>query len=216
MRPLLLALVPLLVAAESGAQIIRRSSLGEAPPAAWASGGAGLVQGWTVRDGSTTSQWDFGDATMYQASLEKNFSGLSAGLRGTTALVPLRYSGSTTTGAPVTTDADANVSQLLAVVHVAGARGFHSVLELDAGATMYSNFRARTTGDRLVPASDVDFTFTFGYGFGYGFSNRFQVEVVQDLTTVLHQRTGLDASAATSSRMNSTRIAGRFGLGSRR
>ena len=215
MRRLLFVLLPLFHAAESGAQVIRRGGLGTAPPSVWVSGGASFAQGWSVTDGSTGSRWEFGDATQYQASLEKALSGASVGLRGTTSRASLRYSGFTAAGAPVSTDADANVSQLLAVVHVAGGQGFHSVLELDAGTTLYSNFRTHTSGEKLVPASDPDFTFSFGYGFGYGFSNRFAVEVVQDVTTILHQHAGLSGGEPTSVRLHSTRLVGRLGLGER-
>lgn len=214
-RRLLFLLVPLVVAAESGAQVLPRGRLGMAPPSVWVSGGASVAQGWFVADGSTGSRWTFGDATQYQASVEKELSGVSVGLRGTTSMASLRYSGFTADGAAVTTDADANVSQLLAVVHVASGRGFHSVLELDGGATLYSNFRTHTSGEKLVPASDPDFTFSFGYGFGYGFSNRFAVEVVQDVTTILHQQAGLGGGDPTSARVHSTRLVGRLGLGER-
>lgn len=216
MRPLLLALLFSLPAVECGAQVIRRGSFGAAPPAAWASGGIGLTQGWSVTDGGTGSRWDFGSATQYEAALEKSLGGVSVGLRGTTALVPLRYTGRSTSGTAIATDADAHVSQLFGTVHLAGGQGFHSVLELDAGATLYSNFRARGTDETLAPSSDTDFTFAFGYGFGVGLSNRFTIEVVQELATIVHQRDGLAASDDANVRVNSTRIVGRFGLGSRR
>jgi hypothetical protein len=204
-RRLLFALFPLLVAAESGAQVVRRGGLGGAPPTLWVSGGAALAEGWSVTDGTTGSRWDFGSSTQYQASLERMFNGATFGLRGTYATVPLRYN---------STDADADVSQLFLAVHVAPGRpGFHSVLELDGGATMYSNFRARATGAKLGPDRDADFSFAFGYGFGYGFSNAFSVEVVRDLTMTMHQKTGLAASEDSMHRINSTRIVGRFGLG---
>jgi hypothetical protein len=218
-RRLLLASLPLFIALPARAQIIRRGSLGEAPPAAWVSLGAAVENGWTVNDAGT--RWQFGTATQYQASIEKAFSGVSLGLRGSTANAPLRYTrapsadlGSGPSG--IDEDADARVSQLFVAAHVAGTRGFHTVLELDAGATLYSGFRSRATGQALPPSSDADFTFAFGYGAGYGFSNRFQVEIVQDVTQVLHQRTGLSAGDDSSARMTSTRIVGRFGLGQRR
>ena len=216
MRHLLLALVPLFIAAESGAQVIRRGQFGAPPPAAWVTGGIAQTGSWSVTDGSTGSRWEFGSGTQYHAGLEKANGGVSFGLRGTRALLPLRYTRTDAGGTSVATDADANVSQLLATVHVSSGRGFHSVLELDAGATIYSGFTARGTGTTLAPSSDTDFTFAFGYGFGYGFSNRFTIEVVQELGTVMHQRTGLGASDDANVRVHGTRLAGRFGLGTRR
>ena len=214
MRRLALALCSLLLASPAAAQVIRRGSFGEAPASAWVSLGAGLSQAWTVTDGTTGSTWEFGSATQFTASLEKAFSAATVGIRGTTSLVPLRYTGTTSAGAGAV-DADANVSQLLASVHVGSGRGFHTVLELDAGATYYSGFREHTGGAALAPASDADFTFVFGYGAGYGFSNRFAVDVVQDYATSWHQRAGLPSNADASASLHSTRIVGRFGLGRR-
>ena len=210
MRRLLFALVPLFFAADAGAQIIRGGMRG-ADPVAWVSFGAALQSTFDVRDGTTDSRWQFGDATQYSASLEKVLSGgTTVGIRGTHARTPLYYAGSEFT------DADANVSQVMAVLHVASGREFHSVLELSAGATIFSNFRSRTTDARLEPTSpDTDFAFAFGYGFGYNFSPSFAIDVLQDMSTSLHQKTGLVASESSSIRFTSTRIVARFGLGGR-
>ena len=216
MRRLASVLLVFVVALPSGAQVIRRGSLGQAPPAAWVSGGAGLTEAWTVTDGTTGSVWEFGSATQFTASLEKAYSGATLGLRGTTSLVPLRYTGPDASGVPTSTQADANVSQLFVSAHAGGGRGFHSVLELDLGGTRYSNFREQRTGARLGPSSDTDFSLAFGYGAGFGFSNSFAVDVVRDYGKSWHQRTGLDASADASATLQDWRVVGRFGLGSRR
>jgi hypothetical protein len=211
-RRLFFALVPLLFAGDAGAQIIRPGMrFGE--PAAWVSLGVALQNGFDVHDGSTGSTWQFGDATQFVASIEKPVtSGVTFGVRGTHARVPLLY-----VGRVASTDADANVSQVMALLHVSSGREFHSVLELGAGATIFSNFRARGSDIRLEPLSpDTDFAFAFGYGFGYSFSPTVAVDVmVQDLSTALHQKSGLNAGESTSNRMTSTRIVARFGLGGR-
>jgi hypothetical protein len=205
-----LALVPLLLAADAGAQIIR-PGMRFREPTAWASLGAGFQNTFSVRDGTTGSVWSFGDGIQYVAALEKTVSGgISFGVRGTHARLPLRYSG------VEVTDADANVSQAVGLVHVASGREFHSVLELSLGATIYSNFRSRTTDERLEPRSpDTDFTFGFGYGFGYNFTPRFAIDAVQEISTALHQKTNLSAGEGSTVRINSTRIVARFGLGGR-
>jgi hypothetical protein len=208
-RRLFFALIPLFLASEAGAQIIR-PGMRFSEPGAWVSFGAALQNTFDVHDGTTGSVWQFGDATQYAASLEKTISGgTTIGVRGTHARVPLFYSGS------AATDADANVSQVFGALHVASGREFHSVLELSVGATIFSNFRSRTTDQRLAPASDTDFAFAFGYGFGYNFSPTFAIDVVQDMSTSFHQKTGLGASESSSIRFNATRLVGRFGLGSR-
>jgi hypothetical protein len=215
-RRLLFVLFPLLVvASEAGAQIIRRPGYGRGEPSGWFSAGAALVQPWSVVDGTTGTRWDFGDATQYSASLEKALSGgATLGLRGTYARVPLTYR--RTSDAVFQTDADARVSQLFATMHVANGDQFHTVLELTAGATVYYDFRDRAQGAKLAPDKpDADFTFALGYGFGYAFSKKFSIDVVQDLTTVLHQKTGLPAGEKSSVRINGTRLVARFGLGGR-
>jgi hypothetical protein len=211
-RILVLSLLPLL-SATANAQIIR-GGLRLQEPSAWVSLGAASLSGFTVTDGSTGSVWQFGNATQYTASLEKTLSGgTTLGLQGSTARVPLGYS---RLGSPTPTDADANVSQLMALLHVASGRELHSVLELSAGATVYSNFRARSTGIALPPTSrDADLTFAFGYGLGYAFNSSFSIDVIQDLTTALHQKDGLSAGDNSSVRINGTRIVARFGLGGR-
>ncbi len=209
MRRLLLVVLVPLVAADAHAQIGRRSPYGLSEPSAYASLGVAYVNGFSVHDGSTASYWDFGSTTQYVASLEKNMSGgITLGIRGTTASVPLHY-----TGPAVSTDADANVSQLFGTLHLASGRELHTVLELSAGATLYSNFRARDTGTKLAPSADTDFTFGFGYGVGYAFSPGFSIDVVQDVNTVIHQKTGLSASDNNSVRVGGTRLVVRLGLG---
>lgn len=209
-RRLYFVLVPLALAGDAGAQIIR-PGMRVQEPTAWVSLGAALQSSFSARDGTTNTLWQFGDATQYAASFEKRLSGgASFGLRGTHARVPLFYSGATST------EADANLSQVLGVLHVASGREFHSVLELSLGATIFSNFRSRTNDARLAPLSpDTDFTFAFGYGFGYNFSPRFAVDVLQDVSTALHQKTGLNAGESSSIRLNSTRLVARVGLGGR-
>jgi hypothetical protein len=207
-RRLLLALFPLLATATAGAQIIRpRFELRE--PSAWISGGMELEQSWTVTDGATGSRWEFGSSTPYVASIEKAItSGVSIGVRGTTGKVPLRY-----VGPSATYESDARVSQLFGIVHATSGSSFHSVLELSAGATIYNDFRARTTDTPLPPlATDPDFAFAFAYGFGYAISPKFSVDVVQDMTTTLHQKTGLSAGDDSSARIQSTRIVARLGF----
>ena len=204
----------MLAATPAPAQIIR-SRVQTTEPPAWVSFGAGLVQSFTVVDGSTNSRWAFGNSTQYGASLERTIAGgTTFGLRGSTSQVPLHYRQVIGGDGIVETDADANVSQLFGTVHVASGAGFHTVLELSAGATLYSNFRARGSGTKLAPTSpDADFSFVFGYGFGYTISRAFSVDVVQDIATALHQKTGLGAGDDSSVRMHGTRFVARLGLG---
>lgn len=208
MRRLSFALVLLLAAADANAQIARQQyQLGT--PAAWLSAGAGSQDAWSVTDGKTASQWQFGSSTQYAASLEKSVSnGVSLGVRGTTASVPMTYSGLTGT-----TDADANVSQVFATLHAASGGQFHTVLEFSAGTTIYSNFKARGSGTKLGPdAPDSDFTYAFGYGAGFSISRSFVLDVVRESTTAIHQDTGLVAGTDNKSRWSTTRVVARIGF----
>jgi hypothetical protein len=216
-RRLLLLAFATLVSTDAGAQIIGRAGMQLQQPTAWASFSAAFVQGWSVSDGRTQSQWDFGDGTQYGVALEQSLSsGASVGVRGSFSRVPLRYSQLTGGSVSYQTDADANVTQLMALAHLASGRDLHTVLELGVGATLYSSFAARGSDVSIGPAKpDADFTFAFGYGIGYAFSRAFSIDVVQDLTTVLHQRTGLGAGDHSSVQIHDTRLVARLGLGGR-
>jgi hypothetical protein len=199
----------MVVSSTADAQIVRSRFPIQDPPF-WVSLGGTFQQAWVVKDGTTGSTWRFGNSVPWQASLERTINGgTSFGIRGSTGMIPLTYEG------PLgTSEADANVSQLFGTIHVASGRAFHTVLELSAGTTIYSNFRDRLTSSKLGAASpDADFTFAFGYGFGYAFSPRFSIDVVQDITTAWHQKDGLLAGDDSSTRIHGTRLVGRLGLG---
>lgn len=211
MRSALLSLVALLAAVPAGAQIIRLPRATE--PAAWASFGIGLLQAQTVVDGSTGSSWEFGSGLQWRASLEKSSgNGVSYGLTGTLAHMPLRYDGAT-----CLCDAHATVWQALGSVHVGGGNGFHQVIELYAGVVGYGNFREDGSDVRLPPdGTDLDLSFGVGYGFGYQASSHLQLILVQDYAASLHQRTNLPGNASALSQQYITRLGVRLGLGQRR
>jgi hypothetical protein len=214
-RRLTLVLLTFLVVLPLGdvrAQIIRQPGPRLREPRNWASAGVGLQQGWTVTDGSTGSRWELGDTQTWFASVEHAVAGgVTVGVRASTARTSLRY---TFTGTGLVADADARVSQALGVLHITSGRELHSVIELGAGATFYSDFKERGTGADLEPrATDTDFTFVLGYGIGYAFSRNFQLDVVQDLATALHQKTGLQAGDNSTARISVTRLVARVAIG---
>jgi hypothetical protein len=211
-RRFLFALVPLLIAADAGAQVIRRGYSTE--PSAIFSLGMARQGAFSVRDGATNSTWHFGDATQYTGSFEHSLGpGLSFGLSGNTSRVPVTVAG---TSSGNSGDADVVMSQAFATLYATSGRAFHTVLEGDIGATIYSNFTPRAGSTALVPpGTDADFAFALGYGFGYSFSPRFSIDFVQTLATSMHQKTGLSAGDDSSVRINSSRLVARFGLGQR-
>jgi len=213
-RRLFLLLIPLGLALprhDAAAQIIRTGRFRVRDPQWWVSGGVGWEQGFTVMDGTSNARWDFSDALQYHAAIEHAISGnATVGIRANTGRVALNYSPRLI--AP--TQADANVTQAYAMFHYASGRSFRTVIELGAGATVYSDFREHGTGVTLSPTNpDADFAFVFGYGFGYSISKSFEIDAVQDLATSLHQKTGLSAGDNSSARISGTRLVARYGLG---
>lgn len=196
----------------AGAQIIRGGQFGLRDPKTWVSATLGWQSGWTVFDGTTTSRWDLGDTQQFGASIERAVAnGVTVGVRANTSQPSVRY---TNTSSLTQREADTRVTQALGVVHVTAGREFRSVFELGLGSTIYSDFRERVTGQPLGSAkTDADFAFVFVYGVGYSFSRNFHIDVVQDLGTTLHQKTGLAAGEDTSARISSTRLVARYGFG---
>ena len=232
MRRLSLALLTVLVAMPlhgAHAQIIRGGRIALRDPQWWISASLGWQEGWTVNDGETSplpsasARWDIADVQQYGLSIERSVrSGISIGVRGTTSEPTAKITAPSISFMPmdgqlvyVTVPAVVRVSQALGVVHVTSGRDFRSVFELGVGATIYSPFRHQNLGETLEQTrTDADFAFSFAYGLGYSFSRNFQVDVVQDLGTSLHQKTGLAAGEDRSARIRSTRLVARYGFGS--
>jgi hypothetical protein len=196
----------------ASAQIIRGGQFGLRDPQTWVSATVGWQSGWTVIDGTTDSRWDLSDTQQFGASIERAVaSGVTVGVRASTSQPSVRY---TSTSALTQREADTRVTQALGVVHVTTGRAIRSVFELGLGSTIYSNIRERVTGQPIGTAkTDADFVFLFAYGLGYSVSRNFHIDVVQDLGTSLHQKTGLAAGEDTSARISSTRLVARYGFG---
>jgi opacity protein-like surface antigen len=199
--------------APAGAQIIDSRQIGGGQPIAWTSLSVGWLQHGGLCDPDSNSCWDFGSAPQFRASLEMPMGrGASIGVSGTTARVPLTYSGGLLSGCS-SCDADANVSQIFGTVHIGGGSGFAQVIDINAGMTLFSNFRA-TDGSRLDPAKMVSsFSFSVGYGFGYSFSDRMQITLSQDYGLVIHKR--MEGDPNNTAQQSTLRVGLRYGLGSK-
>jgi hypothetical protein len=206
------------IASEVGAQI-GRPVVRVPEPKSWLSLSVGVMDLSDVHDGSTNTVWEFGNTVQYRISFEIPVQHQSTfGLSGSFARVPLAYVQGARLGPPSpcapSCDADATVTQLLATFHAGrGAIGFHQIIDLSLGATGYSGFRARTSGERLAPFQlDADLAGGIGYGFGYSFSPDMQITLVQEGFLSVHQRTNVAGNEDTIGRQFVLRLGTRFGF----
>jgi hypothetical protein len=214
-RPLVALVASVVLTSTAQAQIgrppVRPRSL------TWVSASVGVMELSDVADGSSNSEWLFGNTVQYRLSVELPIENQSTiGISGAFARVPLRYEplDPVNPGCSFACDADATVTQLMATFHAGGnALGFHQIIDISLGAIGYSGFRARTGGERLPPRQlDADLAGGIGYGFGYTLSPDMQVTLVQEGFLSVHQRTGLDNGANTIGRQFVLRLGTRFGF----
>ena len=176
----------------------------------------GVMEISDVHDGSKQSDWRFGNAVQYRVSLEMPIQNQSTtGVIGSFARVPLTYTpGVLTVGCSFSCDADATVTQLMTTFHAGrGGVGFHQIIDISLGATGYSAFRARVSGQQLPPRQlDADLSGGIGCGFGYAFSRDMQITLVQEGFVSVHQRTGIAGGESTLGRQFILRLGTRFGF----
>jgi hypothetical protein len=208
-RRVLLVSTLVLAAETAEAQIIGREQSFSRGPIGWVSLGIGYLQQGGFNDPQTGDGWDFGGAPQWRATVEFPVgNGATFGVAGTTARVPLVFDG----GSCSRCDADANVSQVMGLFRIGGGSGFHQVIDLQAGVTMFSNFRESDTGTRLGTGQmSQAFSAGIGYGFGYPLSPRMHLTFVQDWGLVFLKRQ--EGTSQTTAQQTSTRIGIRFGLG---
>jgi hypothetical protein len=195
------------------AQIIGREQSFSREPIGWVSLGIGWMQHGAFNDPETGDGWDFGSAPQWRATLVFPAGrGAAFGVAGTIARVPLIFDGPTC--ATGRCDADANVSQVLGLFRLGGGSGLHQVIDVQAGITMFSNFREVDSGTRLGTGEmSQAFTFGIGYGFGYPLSPRTHVTLGQDWGLIILKRQ--PNTSQQTVQQTATRIGIRFGLGDR-
>jgi len=187
-------------------------------PKSWMSLSVGVMDLSDVHDGSTDSDWQFGNTVQYRVSLEMPVQYQSTiGVSGSFARVPLTYvplGGTGRPGCAFSCDADATVTQLMATFHAGrNTIGFHQIIDISLGAIGYSGFRARNSGERLAPRQlDADLAGGIGYGFGYTFSPDMQITLVQEGFLSVHERTNVAGNEDTIGRQFVLRLGTRFGF----
>jgi len=200
------------------AQIIE-APIGSGQPIAWTSLSIGWFSHQGLCDPNSGACWDFGGAPQWRGTLELPMGrGATIGAAATTARVPLIYNGAFSplpSGANTCAgcDADANITQYMGNLRIGGGTGFHQVIDLSAGMTVFSNFRS-TDGTRLGGSAVSAFNFVAGYGFAYSLSPRTQIMLLQDYGLVIHKRRS--GSSSNTAQQSTLRIGGRFGLGEKR
>jgi len=222
MKRLLIALLAVLgLTARADAQIGRRRADMASAPNYWVGLSYGYIDGTTIVDGNTGSEWQFGYSSQIRATLEKSLqSGFSAGISAGFTTAPLTYtSGNVFNAACGSCRADADITQWMAFIHSGGGgglfgmrgTGLHGEFNLEGGFTSFSNFRVHDTGARLDPTNTkYDFTFGFGGGLGYSLSRTADIYVSEVADWVLHdQGTNVTTSAP---RIYTFRLGGRVGF----
>jgi hypothetical protein len=192
-------------------QIMRRPQVRKIPN--WLGGGVGFTQRFVLDDGPSGANWDFGSGLEFFGRFERpTQSGIHVGLQAGYAELSMRYTpfpgpADTVSSCPSGCEATGTRMRLMGLAQYGGGYGFHGVYELLVGVTGFSNFREAQSGSRVGPReTDYDFSFALGYGFGFGLSPSFQIEVVQELGTIVHQKTGLSASSSNYPRVLATRL----------
>ena len=180
-------------------------------PTAWTSLSVGLLRIPTMYDPASEATWDFGNVVQFRGTLEREFRrGASVGVAASLARAPLTYVGPDCGSC----DADATLWQALALFRIGGGGfGLHQIIEVGAGVTGFSGFRAREGGD-IGSGTTIDPTVTLGFGLGYSRSPTTQFTFVQEFGLMVHERG--DRPAGDESNLpiaNTTRIGLRVGLG---
>lgn len=215
MRRIVIIAFLIFAAAPAGAQIMNvpKGSLAT-DPAFVVSTAVGLQAIQSVFDGRTQTIWNFSQAAEFGASLERSLGrGVSFGVGGSYAKVPLRYIDAATNNS---SDAHVDVVTAGATFTAGGGVGFHQLVMISAGVIALQNFDVKTSA--LVsapPTRDIDPRLAVGYGFAYGFSPRSEAFIIQEYGVALHQSDGLQGGDRRQYQQQTTRIGYRLGIGSR-
>lgn len=178
----------------------------------WVSAGTGWAQGGDLSDGASQSTWGMGQYSPLRAAVEFERRGQSLGIAVSHATVPMTYVGPECVGC----DADVDMLQMMGMFRIGGGgpgQGFHQVLEFGGGVTQWSKLTSRGAGTIAPVTADNDMTFQIGYGFGLNLGDSFAVTIVQDVSTVIHQKDGLAAGQSRSLTQRTTRLGARLRLG---
>jgi opacity protein-like surface antigen len=200
------------VAYSAGAQIIRPVNIYR--PDAYASLSAGWLQQQSICDPESNACWTFGDGPQYRASIEKPIGmATTFGLSYSHARLPLRWADTPPNtancgGSPCS--ANAEMHQVLALLHLGGGGMVTQLVDISAGATRFANFKSES-GTPLGPGKPVtDFSFAVAIGLGINLNQMLQFTLQQEYGLVIHKR--VPGSTARGAQQQTIRAGLRLGL----
>lgn len=182
-------------------------------PKTWVGLSVGFLDGMTIDDGDTDSEWQFGYSTQVRATLEEVVQGnMTVGVAAGFSTAPLTYSSFDGFGeCAFSCTAHADITQVLGTLRGGGGIGLHGIYEIEAGLTEFSNFREDFTNTPLSPDSRYDFSFAFGGGIGFGLVGLGEIFAAEEIGTVLHSNNAANIQT-TPPRIFTTRIGWRYGF----
>lgn len=198
------------ITTSADAQIIRPTNISR--PEAYTSISAGWLRQQPICDPASKACWTFGDGPQYRASIEFPVGvATSLGLAYSNARLPLRWADTPpNTANCAVCDANAEMHQVLGVVHLGGGGVFQQVIDVAVGATRFANFKT-TSGTPLGTGKPVtDLSFALAFGFGYSVTRNLQATLQQEYGLVIHKRVA--GSTNSSAQQQTLRLGLRLGL----
>jgi hypothetical protein len=181
--PISLAIIPGAVAAQHRGQ--------PASPKYWLAVSTGYFWLSGVRDGSSGSWWDFGDAFPVGIGVDRVLNReTSLGLAFARARVPLTYASRTLQ--PRSAHATVAFYGPVLKVRRGGQRTLGATLEFQPGLSQYSNFQDDATGEPLPPQRNLDFGFSLGSSWIARLAGDWAFEFGTAVFYAFHERTGLE------------------------
>ena len=201
----LLVLLPRL----ASAQILTLPSY-TTDPGNWIAGGVTALQTTALRDDSRNAYWQVDGVTAYRVAIEKSgANGTTVGAAVTISNPSLLVNTTAVGLCPLGCRATASVMHYqLTYRTTSAARGSSPVAELAVGGMRLGDVRA-STGTSLAPDRTV-LTLSGGGGLAFALSSTFQIEIVQEYTSIFG---GGGFSGATT--QWGTRVGIRFGFGAK-
>ena len=206
-RPLAVALL-MLAPRLAPAQILALPT-SSSEPGNWIAGGVALLNATGMRDDSRNAYWNVPSVTGYRIAIDKSYgAGATIGAAVTWSNPTMTISSTAAGGCPTGCQASANFIHYQLTYRSGGyARGTWPVAEIAAGGLRVGDVR---TGGTTASPDRTLLTMSAGAGIAFATSSHFQIELVQEYSSIFAG--GGFTGAATQW---NTRVGMRFGFGNR-